>query len=133
MGRSLKAAKAMGARFEQRTAEYLAWALDDSRVERRHLSGAKDRGDITGVMHEGERVVIECKATARDETPRWLREAQDEAWNDDALFWAVVRKRKGVGMESDEAMGRQLVLMTLEQYALLLNHGVPLGPDETEE
>ncbi|ROT86961.1 hypothetical protein [Bifidobacterium mongoliense] len=129
MSRNRKSAKAAGARMEQAVADYLAWALNDHRVERRHLSGTKDRGDITGILLDGERVVIEVKDTARADISGHLTEARTEAGNDDAVFWAVVQKRHGIGLHSTQAIGQQLVVMTLEQYATILNHGVPLGEE----
>lgn len=127
MSRNRKSAKAAGARMEQAVADYLAWALNDRRVERRHLSGSQDRGDITGVMLDGERVCIEVKNTSRSDVSAHLAEAQTEAGNDDAVFWAVVQKRHGIGIDSPLKVGQQLVVMTLNQYATILNHGVPLG------
>lgn len=129
MSRNRKSAKAAGARMEQAVADYLAWALNDHRVERRHLSGSQDRGDITGVMLDGERVCIEVKNTSRSDVSAHLAEAQTEAGNDDAVFWAVVQKRHGVGIDSPLKVGQQLVVMTLNQYATILNHGVPLGEE----
>lgn len=133
MTRNRRSAKQAGARMEQAVADYLAWALDDLRVERRHLSGSKDRGDITGITLDGHRVVIEVKDTAKLQLTQHLREAETEAGNDDALFWALVQKRRGIGIDSIEGVGQQLVCMTLRQYALLLNHGQPLGPDKEDE
>jgi hypothetical protein len=115
--------------MEQAVADYLAWALNDHRVERRHLSGSQDRGDITGVMLDGERVCIEVKNTSRSDVSAHLAEAQTEAGNDDAVFWAVVQKRHGIGIDSPLKVGQQLVVMTLNQYATILNHGVPLGEE----
>ena len=132
MSRNRRSARKAGADMESATVRYLAWALDDPRIERRHLTGAKDRGDVTGVMLDQERVVIECKNTARMEVSSHIDEAETEAGNDGALYWAVVQKRRGIGLKSREAVGRQLVYMTLEQYALLLNHGQPLGPDTSK-
>lgn len=132
MTRNRASAKRAGARMEQAVADYLAWALNDPRIERRHLTGSKDRGDITGVMHDGQRVVIEVKNTAKLALAEHLGEAMEEAMNDDALFWALVQKRKGIGIDSPAGVGSQLVCMTLEQYALLLNHGLPLGPEEED-
>lgn len=129
MSRNRKSAKAAGARMEQAVADYLAWALNDRRVERRHLTGTKDRGDITGILLDGERVVIEVKDTARAGISGHLTEAQTEAGNDDAVFWAVVQKRHGIGIDSPLKVGQQLVVMTLNQYATILNHGVPLGEE----
>lgn len=133
MSRNRRSARKAGADMESATVHYLAWALDDPRIERRHLTGSKDRGDVTGVMLDQERVVIECKNTARMEVSSHLDEAETEAGNDGALYWAVVQKRRGIGLKNRDAVGRQLVYMTLEQYALLLNHGQPLGPEETDK
>jgi hypothetical protein len=118
--------------MESRTADYLRWALDDDRVERRHPTGVRDRGDIAGVRYRGRRIVIECKNTARLDIPRHLREAETERGNDDALIGVVVQKRPGIGIADHAGQAQQLVLMTLESFALLLNDGLPLGPDEEE-
>lgn len=133
MTRNRRSAKRAGARMEQAVADYLAWALDDPRIERRHLTGSKDRGDITGVMHDGQRLVIEVKNTSKLALSEHMGEAMEEASNDDATFWALVQKRKGIGIDSPAGVANQLVCMTLEQYALLLNHGQPLGPDDEDE
>ena len=127
MVRNRKSAKKAGASFETAIANYLAWALNDDRVERRHLTGTQDRGDITGVMLDGQRVVIECKNTSRMNVSEHLREAELERGNDDATYGVVVQKRHGMGITTRETVGQQLVMMTLEQYAL--NHSQPLGTD----
>ena len=132
MSRNRRSARKAGADMESATVHYLAWALNDPRIERRHLTGSKDRGDVTGVMLDQERVVIECKNTARLDIPKHLDDAQKEARNDGAVFWAVAQKRARIGLKSRETVGQQLVYMTLEQYALLLNHGQPLGPDTSK-
>lgn len=120
--------------MEQSTAEYLSWALNDDRIERRHLSGAKDRGDINGVRFRGNRVVIECKDHGgRISIADFLRQAEEERGNDDALIGVAVCKRRGVGIETRKGQGCQLVLMTLETFALLLNDGLPLGPENNKE
>lgn len=129
MARNRSSARKAGSAFEKAVANYLAWALDDPRIERRTRNGAKDRGDINGIMLDGQRVVVECKNTAKMNVPEHLREADEEMRNDDATFNAVVQKRRGIGIDSLDTTGQQLVYMTLEQYALMLNHGQPLGPE----
>lgn len=114
---NLQYAKAKGATFEKDVALYLAHELDDDRIERRARNGSKDRGDIGGVRFRGQRVVLECKNTARMELPQWLREAEIEAGNDDAKHFAVVHKRRGIGPAN---MGETYVTLTLKQYAQLL-------------
>lgn len=113
--RSNRSARQAGTRFESLVARYLSESLDDDRIERRARSGAKDRGDVSGVRFRGRRVVIECKDCSRLDLPGWCREAEAEAGNDDAGFWAVVHKRKGVGDP-----GEQYVTMPLKVYAAML-------------
>jgi len=87
-----------GTDFETLIARGLAKALDDDRIERRARTGAKDRGDISGVRLHGQRVVLECKNEATGKVlklPEWVKEAQEEAGNDDALVGVVVSKRSG--------------------------------------
>ena len=55
---SLANNKRKGARFETRVAERLA-ALTGLPIERRHLSGVNDRGDLSGVTVSGHRIVVE--------------------------------------------------------------------------
>ncbi|MCU1408501.1 MAG: transporter ATP-binding protein [Microbacteriaceae bacterium] len=119
MSRNRASAKAAGTRFESLVAEFLAFRLADDRVERRAKSGAKDRGDIGGVRTiRGGRVVIECKDTARDNLPGWIREAEVERGNDDAVIGVVAHKKHGSGNPAD-----QYVSMTLETFARLLEGG----------
>ena len=77
MTRNRSSAKKAGTRFESLVTAYLREALNDERIERRAKSGAKDRGDVSGVLMRGKRVVIECKDYGgRHELPKWLREAE---------------------------------------------------------
>lgn len=119
MTRNRASAKSAGSRFERAVADYLAHVLDDDRIDRRVKNGSNDRGDITGVRLHGSRVVIECKNESSQRIPAYLREAEVERGNDDALAGIVVTKRRGVGMTPD-SMGEQLVCMTLETLAVLI-------------
>jgi hypothetical protein len=122
--RNRASAKAAGSMMERITAEFLAFRLADDRIERRTRNGSKDRGDITGVKTvTGGRVVIECKNTARDNLPGWIREAEVERGNDDALIGVVVHKKHGSMNPAD-----QYVSMTLETFAVLLEGGVQVNP-----
>lgn len=115
----MRSAKQAGSRHEKRTAWFLAAALNDRRIEQRSRNGSKDRGDITGLLFHGMRVVVECKDCSKDEIPRWLREAEAERGNDDALVGIVVQKVGGIGEETLEGVGRQRVIMTLHDFAVL--------------
>lgn len=128
MARSRQSARRAGSRFESAVAGYLRRALGDGRIERRAKTGAKDRGDITGLLMRGRRVVVECKDCARLELPRWLEEAEVERGNDDAAFGLVVHKRKGVADPAE-----QYVTMTLGTLAAMLAGGPELVMDEGAE
>ncbi|WP_010550507.1 hypothetical protein [Brachybacterium paraconglomeratum] len=119
MTRSRASARAAGARFERSIADWLASNLDD-RIDRRVKHGAKDRGDIGGIRHRGERVVLELKDTARTDLAGWIREAHLEARNDDARIGVVVAKRRGTTNPA-----QQWVHMTLADLAWLLGADHP--------
>lgn len=120
--RSRASAKKAGSSFERTQADWLAARLDDDRIDRRVKHGVKDRGDIAGVrMIRGGRVVIECKNTARLDLPGWLREAEIERGNDDALIGVVMHKKRGT---TDPA--EQYVTMTAETFARLIEGGIDL-------
>ena len=115
MTRNRQSAKKAGTSFETQIAGYLAKHVDD-RIERRRLTGAKDRGDIAGIRHMGQRITVECKNYGGQLKPsQWTSEAHCEAGNDDALCGIVVAKRKGT---TDP--GAQYVLMTLNDLIGLL-------------
>lgn len=116
MGRTRASAKAAGTRFETMIAGYLRTQLGDDRIERRPRYGAKDRGDIGGVRHMGQRVVIECKEYGgRFLVGPWLAEAEVERGNDDAGVGLVVAKRRAT---TDPA--EQIVFMTVADLVSLL-------------
>jgi hypothetical protein len=122
--RNLRSAKAAGSWMEKTVAEFLAFRLADDRIERRTKNGSKDRGDITGVKSiRGGRVVIECKNVATMSLPAWLREAEVERGNDDAVIGVVAHKRSGSMNPAD-----QYVTMTLETFARLLDGAGADGP-----
>lgn len=129
MTRNRASAKKAGTAFESLVVEFLAFRLADDRIERRAKSGAKDRGDVSGVRTiRGGRVVIECKSVSRDNLPAWIREAEIERGNDDAVIGVVAHKKHGSANPAD-----QFVTMTLETFACLLEGGPdrewPVVPD----
>jgi hypothetical protein len=113
--RSRASAKKAGASFETLIAGYFAAWVDD-RCERRTKDGSKDRGDISGLRHLGERLVVECKHHGgRLDVGPWLAEAEMERLNDDAIASLVVARRRG-----KVAAGDQVVLITLRDLVALL-------------
>lgn len=118
MARSRASARSAGTAFETAVVNYLADVLDDDRIERRAKSGAKDRGDVSGVRTiRGERVVIECKDVRSMNLSGWVNEAGVEQGNDDAAVGVVVHKRLNYGVKN---MGGTYVTMTLADLAVLL-------------
>lgn len=114
MTRNHRSAKAAGTRLERLVADYLALHVDD-RIDRRVKTGAKDRGDVGGLRHLGQRVVVEVKDTARWTPSAWLAETEIERGNDDAGVGVLVCKRVGRSQPGD-----QLVMMTLADFVSLL-------------
>lgn len=112
MTRSRATARKAGSAFESEVVAYLAAHVDD-RIERRARNGSKDRGDVSGLRHMGERVVVECKNHARLDLAGWLAEV--ERGNDDAVAGLVVHKRHG---KADPA--EQLVTLRLVDLVALL-------------
>lgn len=118
MARNLRSAKAAGAKFERDISNILADKIDD-RIDRRVKTGAKDKGDIAGVRLHGQRIVIECKNTSKINLGTWIREAHEEAQNDEALCGIVAHKRHGKGNPLDQwvtmTVGDLIALMTGEK------------------
>lgn len=125
MTRSRASAKKAGTRFESTIAAYLAERVDD-RIERRARTGARDRGDLSGLRTlGGGRIVVEAKDYGGQLKPGpWTAEADIERGHDDAIAGLVVAKRRGV---TDP--GAQYVLMTVRDLvALITGH----RPEETD-
>lgn len=115
MTRNRASAKKAGTTFERQVADYLAQHVDD-RIARRAKTGSKDRGDITGLRHLGERIVIECKNTTRLALADWMNQAEIERGNDDALAGLIIHKRHGKANPGD-----QWVTTTLRELTALFN------------
>lgn len=119
MSRTRASAKSAGTRFESLIATYLAEHVD-TRIERRARSGSHDRGDLSGLQHMGQRVVVEAKNTARINLAGWAAEAELERLNDDAGVGVVIHKRHGRAAAAD-----QWVTMTLADFVSLIVGGRP--------
>ena len=117
MTRSRRSAREEGTRPATMVARWLADRLGDRRIERRALSGASDRGDITGlVTPDGKRVVAEVKDYGgRFEVASWLKEARTEMRNDRAEIAVVIAKRRGTTDPGD-----QVVFMEVRDFAVLM-------------
>ena len=115
MTRNRASARSAGTRFETSVVGYLAEHVSDL-IERRRQSGSKDRGDVSGLRHMGQRVVVEAKDYGgRFLLGPWLREVDIERGNDDAAVGVVVIKRRGVSDPGD-----LVVAMTMRDLVALL-------------
>lgn len=115
MARTRRSARQAGSRFEREIADYLNEHVDD-RIDRRVKTGALDKGDIAGIRHQGQRVVIECKNTSRLALGTWANEAEAARQNDgQALAGVIAHKRHGKGLAAE-----QWVSMTMTDFVALL-------------
>lgn len=114
MARNRTSAKVAGSRFERQIADHLAEHVDD-RIDRRVKTGAADKGDIAGLRHLGQRVVVECKNTSRINLSTWMSEAHTAMGNDDAGVALITHKRHG-----KSSAGEQWVTLTVDDLIALL-------------
>lgn len=112
--------KQKGTAFESTIVEYLQNQLCDETIERRALNGTCDRGDITGVTFCGQRMTLECKNENRMRLAEYMREAETEAHNDNAFYYAVIHKKRGVGISTLQTVGQQYVTMPLHMLTSII-------------
>lgn len=112
--------KQKGTAFESAIVEYLQNQLCDDTIERRALNGTCDRGDISGVTFCGNRMVLECKNEKSMRLAEYVREAEAEAANDNAFYYAVIHKKRGVGISTLQTVGQQYVTMPLHMLTNMI-------------
>lgn len=112
--------KQKGTAFETAIVEYLQNQLCDDTIERRALNGTADRGDISGVTFCGSRMVLECKNVNRMRLAEYMREAETEAANDNAHYYAVIHKKRGIGISTAQTIGQQYATMPLHMLVSII-------------
>ncbi|MFU0564419.1 hypothetical protein ACMZ87_03265 [Gardnerella pickettii] len=112
--------KQKGTAFESAIVEYLKDKLCDDTIERRALNGTCDRGDISGVTFCGHRMVLECKNEKSMRLAEYVREAEAEAANDNAFYYAVIHKKRGTGISTLQTVGQQYVTMPLHMLTNMI-------------
>ena len=112
--------KQKGTAFETAIVEYLQDKLCDDTIERRALNGTADRGDISGVTFCAHRMVLECKNEKSMRLAEYVREAETEAANDNAFYYAVIHKKHGVGISTLQTIGQQYVTMPLHMLKSII-------------
>ena len=104
--------KQKGTTMETWTVRYLAWALQDTRIDRMSLHGTRDKGDLIGVMHHGHPVCVEVKDTKTPDYEAHWQEVETEMGNMDTEYGVLVQHRKGYAVKSLTGMGCQMAIMT---------------------
>ncbi len=119
--RSRASAKAAGSKFARIVADYFHKHVSEW-IDKAPLWGAHDRGDILNLRTKaGDRVVVECKEYRGEyKVGTWLKEAEIERMNDNALVGLVVAKRRGHGDPGD-----QVVFMTMRDLVALITDERP--------
>lgn len=112
--------KQKGTAFESAIVEYLKDKLCDDTIERRALNGTCDRGDISGVTFCGHRMVLECKNENRMRLADYVQEAETEAHNDNAFYYAVIHKKRGTGISTAQTIGQQYATMPLHMLVSII-------------
>lgn len=107
-------AKKKGTSLETWTVRYLAWALQDTRIDRMPLHGNADQGDLIGVRFCGEPVCVECKDTKQPNYRKHWRELLVEMANMDTPYGVLVQHRKGVGAKSLRGMASQMAILSVD-------------------
>ena len=116
MVRTRASAKKAGSTFERNTADHAMEYLDDDSIDRKVKTGRNDKGDVGGIRTSfGERVLVECKDTAKVDLGNWRREVEVEMINDNAAIGVVVHKRFG-----KSAPGQQWVTMTYDDFLRII-------------
>lgn len=92
----MSAARAKGTRWETSIVDYLR-SNGAPHAERRALNGAKDKGDIAGIIG----VVIEAKSHTGIRLSEWVEEAETERQNAGADIGVVWHKRRGKASAGD--------------------------------
>ncbi|WP_368233818.1 hypothetical protein [Bifidobacterium pseudocatenulatum] len=97
--------KSKGTSLETWTVRYLAWALQDTRIDRMPLHGNNDQGDLIGVMFHGEPVCVECKDTHQPNYRKHWRELKVEMANMDTPLRRARPTPQGRGREKPQGHG----------------------------
>ena len=87
--------KSKGTAYETAVCRYMKGALQDLRIERRALHGAKDMGDLSHIYAHGHEGIAECKAHKQwgaKMLSEWQDQTIDERDNADADFALLVVK-----------------------------------------
>jgi hypothetical protein len=92
--------KIKGDTFERSIVDYLRES--GFNVDRTRAGWVDDRGDIHGISRDGIAFTLECKNHSRDNLPGWIAELYAEITNNRGFLGAVIHKRRGTTIASDQ-------------------------------
>jgi hypothetical protein len=92
--------KIKGDTFERSIVDYLRES--GFNVDRTRAGWVDDRGDIHGISRDGIAFTLECKNHRRDNLPGWIAELYSEVTNNRGVLGAVIHKRRGTTIASDQ-------------------------------
>lgn len=113
--------KQKGTAMETWTVRYLAWALQDTRIDRMALHGRADIGDIQGVMFQGLPVCVECKDTQQPLFRQHWNEVETEMGNSGAVYGVLIQHRPGCNVRNMTGMALQYAIMSDDMLNKYLN------------
>lgn len=120
--------KAKGSRFEVTVRDWLRERLDDDRIDRRALNGAKDMGDIYRLYAHGWEGIAECKDYrnwTQADLIAWLRQTEDERLNACADWALLIVHRRGCGEARTGLNRAYMTLRTLLYLTSMRPQDVP--------
>ena len=71
-------------------------------ADRTRAGWTDDRGDIHGISRDNLVFTLECKNHRRDNLPGWIAELYSEITNNRGFLGAVIHKRSGTTVASDQ-------------------------------
>ena len=112
-----------GTAFETATTRALCehYDTDEDEFYKLRGHGSNDVGDVGWLRVHGQKVVIECKNCRTYEVPGWLRQAEAECGNADALAGVVVYHQNGMNFDTPEKMMQQPVVMRLKDLLAIID------------
>ena len=103
--------KNKGDAYERSIVGYLRESGFDA--DRTRAGWEDDRGDIHGISRNGIPFTFECKNHRRDNLPGWVTELRTEIANNRGFLGAVIHKRTGTTIPSDQYATLPLGMLVL--------------------
>lgn len=119
--------KKKGTEWESQARDFLRERLGQPRIERRALSGVRDKGDVYNLFAHGHEGVVECKDYKKwgpADLEKWKRQTMAERENAGADFALLFVHKKGVG---ESRFGKNICYMQVRDLACVMGGKVHAG------